>query len=102
MRIFTVARDFADEADDGTVRLLVNTDIPYSDEEADRLADIIDAIGTGDLRLVLNNGEVQNLRSLLDDCKLIWPDPIKQVQGWSVQHIIDRLDAAIADKEAVA
>lgn len=47
--VFTVARDFANKDDEGCVRLLVNTDIPYSAEEADRLADIIDAIGTPDV-----------------------------------------------------
>ena len=43
-RIFTVARHMSDETDDGTLRLVVDTDIPYSDAEVDRLADIIDAI----------------------------------------------------------
>ena len=44
-KLFTVARDMCDEADDGTVRLLVNTDVAFSDAEIDRLADLIETLG---------------------------------------------------------
>ena len=47
--VFTVARDFANKDDEGCIRLLVNTDIPYTDEAVDRLADIIEAIDVPDI-----------------------------------------------------
>ena len=43
-KLFTVVRDMCDEDTDGAVRLLVNTDVPFSDEQVDRLADIIEMV----------------------------------------------------------
>ena len=87
-KIFTVARDGLRVEDTGCVRLLVNTDIPYSDEAFDRLADAIEAIDVPDTCAKCEAPESEHALLLTDGVDVlldkVCPGQVKDIDSFEL------------------